>query len=661
MLPGPHTPSDYRADIDGLRAVAVLAVLVYHAVPTALPGGFTGVDIFFVISGYLISRIILGDLKNGRFTFADFYSRRIRRIFPALIVVLVFVLICGWYLLLPAYFRQLGGHVAAGAAFISNVVFYLETGYFDVAADMKPLLHLWSLGIEEQYYLVWPLMLFALRRHVHRIFWMIVALAVGSFLLNVVVTPRNPEAAFFLPPPRFWELMIGSIVAYGQVYRAATGTIATSAAGVPRWSNALSVAGAVLLVVAMVLVNDSRAFPGWWALLPTGGTLLLIIGGPNAWINRRILANRVAVFIGLISYPLYLWHWPLLTYARILNGGAEPPVGVRLGAAAVSILLAWLTYMLLETRVRHARRATWSHRVVPVLATSMAVLGIYGLFAVGSISQSRSASVPYLAAVSEAFDDWQYGGDGVFKGDTEHSVLFFGDSHMAQYLPRIELLMQEHGRPLRTVIFKTAFGCAPMPGIERRGRKCAKFVDDALATARRPEVDTVVISASWRGLIDRTDYYRVGDSPDEVVDLNAPEARWVMDGFEAALNQLTAAGKRVVIVLSGPYGRAFDPGEMVVRNGLDFDLRMSPAVPRARVEAMNAHVDEPLRAIAARVGATIVDPADTLCTSKVCPTTSPDGSPLFKDSSHLRTSVVRGRFDALDRFVFADGTERHGQ
>lgn len=653
MVPSSHTPSDYRADIDGLRAVAVLAVLVYHALPTALPGGFTGVDIFFVISGYLISRIILGDLKNGRFTFADFYSRRVRRIFPALAVVLVVVLVVGWYVLLPAYFRQLGLHAAAGAGFISNIVLYLEAGYFDVEADLKPLLHLWSLGIEEQYYLVWPLMLFVVRRHVHRIFWMIVGLAVGSFLLNVIATPRFPEAAFYLPPTRFWELMIGSITAYAQVYRSTTGTVVTAAAALSPWSNALSSGGAALLVAAMVLVNDDRAFPGWWALLPTGGTLLLIIGGPNAWINRRILANRLAVFVGLISYPLYLWHWPLLSYARIINGGIEPPVGVRLGAVAVSVVLAWLTYVCLETKVRRARHSNWSHRVVPALATSMAALAVYGVLVSSNVSQSRSASVPYLAAVSEAFDDWDYGGDGVFEGDTERAVLFFGDSHMAQYLPRIEKLVKEHRRPMRTVIFKTAFGCAPMPGIERRGRKCAKFVDESLAVARRKEVEVVVIGASWRSLVDRTDYYRAGDASDRALNLNAPESGWVMDGFEAALQQLTGAGKRVVIVLSGPYGRAFDPGTMVARNGLDFALNVAAAVPRSRVVAMNAHVDEPLRAIAARVGATLVDPADTLCTAAVCPTTDRERNPLFKDSSHLRTSFVRSRFDALDRFVYA--------
>lgn len=661
VSPSSHTPSDYRADIDGLRAVAVLAVLVYHALPTALPGGFTGVDIFFVISGYLISRIILGDLKKGRFTFADFYSRRIRRIFPALAVVLTFVLVFGWYVLLPAHFRQLGLHAAAGAAFVSNIALFLEAGYFDVDADLKPLLHLWSLGVEEQYYLVWPLMLFAVRRHVHRIFWMIVALAVGSFLLNVIATPRFPEAAFYLPPTRFWELMIGSIVAYAQVYRSATGTVVTASAGGTQWSNSLSVTGAALLVAAMILVNDNRSFPGWWALLPTVGTLLLIVGGPGAWINRHILSNRVAVFVGLISYPLYLWHWPLLSYARILNGGAEPPVGVRLGAAAASILLAWLTYRMIETKLRHSRRASWSHVIVPALVTSMAALAVYGVLVSSSISQARSAAVPHLAAVSEAFDDWEYGGDGVYPGDTRRTVLFFGDSHMAQYLPRIEKLIDEHQRPMRTVIFSTAFGCAPMPGIERKARKCAKFVAETLAAARREEVDTIVISASWRGLIDRTDYYKVGDPPDETLDLNSPAARWVMDGFEAALRELTRAGKRVVIVLTGPYGRAFDPGSMVVRDGFDFGLSLSPAVPRSRVAEMNAHVDDPLRAMAARIGATVIDPSDTWCTATECPTTDAAGNPLYKDSSHLRTSVVRRRFDALDHLVYADTSAGGGQ
>lgn len=463
MKPSSHNVSDYRPDIDGLRAVAVLAVLMFHAFPAALPGGYVGVDVFFVISGYLISRVILGDLKQGTFTFADFYGRRIRRIFPALVLVLLFVTVCGWYVLMPAEFHQLGRHVTAGAGFVSNFALYGESGYFDVSADLKPLLHLWSLGVEEQYYLVWPLMLFLLRSHAHRIGSMIVAVALGSFLLNVWATPRYSDAAFYLPPTRFWELMMGSIIAYTQVYRSATAAVAAPVGGRSRWSNPLSVAGIALLVAALVLIDDGRAFPGWWALLPTGGTMLLICAGPDAVINRRALSTRLLVYIGLISYPLYLWHWPLLTFARILNGDEEPPVTVRVTALVLSATLAWMTYEFVEKKIRRAKRANWSHRVVPALAVSMVAVGACGLLALTDLAPSRSSSVPHLVAVSSAFEDWvAFNGSRVMEGDSERSVLFLGDSHAAQYMPRIEKLVRDRSAPVRTVLSEVRHGCAPV-------------------------------------------------------------------------------------------------------------------------------------------------------------------------------------------------------
>src|SRR5687768_8357422 len=201
----------YRPDVDGLRAVAVLAVLAFHAFPHAMPGGFAGVDVFFVISGFLITGIILDDLERGRFTIAGFYWRRIRRIFPALILVLTACLVLGWVLLLPDEYRQLGKHVAAGAGFIANLALWAEAGYFDWSAELKPLLHLWSLGVEEQYYLVWPLLLLFFRR------WtlgLIVGIGVLSFALNLYMTAKYPSAAFYLPMTRFWELLIGSALAY---------------------------------------------------------------------------------------------------------------------------------------------------------------------------------------------------------------------------------------------------------------------------------------------------------------------------------------------------------------------------------------------------------------------------------------------------------------
>src|SRR3954468_8850530 len=356
-LPGPTHA--YRPDVDGLRAVAVLAVLAYHAFQGAMPGGFAGVDVFFVISGFLITGIILEDLKAGRFTVAGFYWRRIRRIFPALILVLAACLLLGWQVLLPDEFRALGKHVAAGAGFVSNIALWREAGYFDAAAELKPLLHLWSLGIEEQYYLLWPLALLLFFRR--SLLWLILGVACVSFALNVAIVGGHPRAAFFLPVTRFWELLAGALLAYLPMAKP---------------SHLRSFLGAALVIAGFALLNGERAFPGWWALLPVGGTALLISAGPSAWVNRAILSRRAVVYVGLISYPLYLWHWPLLSYARIVHDG-EAPWELRCALLGLSIVLAALTFELVEKPIRRGRLGAMARRVaVPGLAASMCALAV---------------------------------------------------------------------------------------------------------------------------------------------------------------------------------------------------------------------------------------------------------------------------------------------
>ena len=624
----------YRPDVDGLRAVAVLAVLAFHAFPHAMPGGFAGVDVFFVISGYLISGIIFDDLARGRFTFANFYWRRIRRIFPALILVLAGSLALGWLVLLPDEYRQLGKHVAAGAGFIANLALYLETGYFDGAAELKPLLHLWSLGVEEQYYMVWPLLLVFFRRWTA---WIIVGVGLASFAVNLYLTAVNPSAAFYLPVTRFWELLIGSFLAW------------KSTEG--RFGNYQSILGAALLIAGLVLLNGERPFPGWWALLPVVGTALLVSAGPAAWVNRTILAHPAAVAVGLISYPLYLWHWPLLSFSRIVEGG-EPAATVKIALLILSFVLAWATYQFVEKPIRFG---TLVRRLaVPALAASMVGMGFGGVAALKSAIEPQSASLPLVNEISRASADWQYRGDKVIPGDTAKAVLFFGDSHMQHYWPRIEKVMTERTAPVRTVIFKTTGGCAPVPGIERKSTECSRFVDEALALAQKPEVETVVIAASWVGFVSRPDYYRIGDQARTPLKVLAPGSEWVLQGFEAAVRKLVASGKRVAIVLSSPRGEAFDPKSLVERDGLTVRVAARHGgVPRTELSALTSPIDERLRRIAAATGAAVIDPAEWLCSPTDCPTADEQGRPLYKDATHLRAAFARERFGAIDEYVYS--------
>jgi peptidoglycan/LPS O-acetylase OafA/YrhL len=358
----------YRPDIDGLRAVAILSVVVFHAAPGRLPGGFIGVDIFFVISGFLISSIIVTGLQQKSFRFTEFYIRRIKRIFPGLSLVLFTCLLAGFFLLTDEELASLGKHIASGAGFVSNFTLWGEAGYFDNSADFKPLLHLWSLGIEEQFYIFWPLLLWFVCRRGSRYLALALAIVALSFALNLYQTGPNPIAAFYSPIARFWELLVGSGLACWPAQR---GSASPPDSGL---RHAASLLGLGLLVAAFAAIHRERAFPGWWAALPTFGAALLIWAGPRAWANRAVLSRSVLVWFGLISFPLYLWHWPLLAFPRLLEG-TETTQWKRFVAVLMAILLAWVTYAWIEKPIRRDVRG---RTIALRLIAFMSVVGAAG-------------------------------------------------------------------------------------------------------------------------------------------------------------------------------------------------------------------------------------------------------------------------------------------
>ena len=328
-------PQNYRPDVDGLRAIAVLSVVLYHAFPKVFCGGFIGVDIFFVISGFLISGILCRNLLSeetpGSVRLLNFYERRIRRIFPVLIVVLLSAMTAGFLLLTPAELKALGKHIAGGAGYISNFVLWREAGYFDRAATLKPLLHLWSLGVEEQFYIVWPLLLWLFYKARLNFLWAAGIFAAASFALCMYVVLQNPTAAFYAPWTRVWELSAGGILAWivmscrlreawvAKVNAVLSRVLFRGSEIDPRvWRDVLSFLGVLCLIIGLCTIRQSSLFPSWNALLPVLGAVCIIGAGADAWFNRVVLSNRLAVFIGLISYPLYLWHWPLLSFEHIL-------------------------------------------------------------------------------------------------------------------------------------------------------------------------------------------------------------------------------------------------------------------------------------------------------------------------------------------------------
>lgn len=360
----------YRPDIDGLRALSILLILIYHVNNAVIPGGFVGVDVFFVISGYLITSIVWKDLLAGRFSFVDFYARRIRRIFPPVLVVLAVCLVVGWNSLFAHEFKVLGKHIAASAAFVSNWVYQSEAGYFDLSSVDKPLLHLWSLAIEEQFYVVWPLVLwivvrgpFACFRLMQRpLLYTVVCVAGASLLLCWILTWLKPEVVFYSLSTRAWELGAGALLV-------AIPLRITSEAV----RNGLAWMGGGLIAVAAMLLDHSMLYPGWAALLPVFGAIALVVSGPSTWVHLNVLSARPVVMLGKWSFSIYLWHWPLLYFMRTLGWSRLYPELIWVVIPA-SVGLAALTYTLIETPIKR-----WPLRRIAVsLLAAMVMVGYVG-------------------------------------------------------------------------------------------------------------------------------------------------------------------------------------------------------------------------------------------------------------------------------------------
>lgn len=528
----------YRADIDGLRAIAVLSVVGFHAFPIWVKGGFIGVDVFFVISGYLISSIIFSSLDQGGFSFMGFYSRRIKRIFPALALVLAACYVFGWFILLPGEYKQLGKHIASGAGFVSNFVLWKESGYFDAASVTKPLLHLWSLGIEEQFYIAWPLLLYWVWKLKSNLLGLTALIAIASFWLNISKVHSDAIGAFYSPLTRFWELLVGSTLAYITLYRQNLFTQAiqrlmprrvqsatATAQDRSTLRNIKSIAGFAFIAAAIFVLDKDMAFPGWWALLPTVGAYLLISAGSQAWLNRRVLSHRVLVWFGLISYPLYLWHWPLLTFARIVASETLPydvriaelpvlesaalPDGIRVAAILASIILAWLTYRFIERPIRfekHSNIKTFS------LCLLMLMAGFVGYYT--HKSDGLNFRFPKIIQDISGFQydvDKEYRSGTCFLGFEQDesafgnctdqpstpaspSIILWGDSHAAHLYPGLKRVMG-HDFKLTQL---TAGRCPPILGLDISSNiHCNSINKYIISRIAREKPDRVILAAAW--------------------------------------------------------------------------------------------------------------------------------------------------------------------
>jgi peptidoglycan/LPS O-acetylase OafA/YrhL len=650
-----HANENYRADIDGLRAFAVVSVVLFHAFPQAFSGGYVGVDVFFVISGFLISKIVLTEISEHRFSFAAFYGRRIRRIFPALAVCLAAVLAFGFICLMPSELAQLGKHIFFGSAFLSNIVLWSESGYFDTAAHLKPLLHLWSLGIEEQFYILWPALLWIGFRMKAKAGRLLAVLLLASFAINIILSINNITDAFYLPVSRFWELLAGAALAlWRPVYLSSNART---------W---ISIAGLAALLASVMLFTPDLRFPGWFAVLPVAGAVAVILAGRDASVNRVVFSQRGVVFIGLVSYPLYLWHWPLISFAYIIRMGKPPTPLMALGLVATSFLLAWATYRFIEYPVRFGAHR---HRRTLIVAASMAMLGTCGLVVwVKNGFPERFPPLPgidirkignaRLDADFKPTKDMEVTDHGwilvTHLGGGERKVALSGDSMLFHYGPRVQQLSDE-GKLAANTYFVTGPRCPPVPGVIQQDKfaRCTSLPDVLVDLVRRERVQSVVLGAAWGGYggIEGVLIERRGRR----LPLSQPEG---MDALYANLEEyvrlLQQHGAKVYLVRGTPTHSRFNPSEMVERSLTGFRIArdVEKPIPVAELRAAHTTSEAKLRTVSERTGATLLDPVPDVCGGGGdCSPFFDAGEPKFSDRAHLRPIFVREHVRFLDHLL----------
>jgi peptidoglycan/LPS O-acetylase OafA/YrhL len=612
-------PDRYRSDVDGVRAIAVMLVVIFHGFPEAMPGGFIGVDIFFVISGFLITGIIARGLSANRFSLIGFFGRRIRRIFPALIVVLCAVLALGWLWMLPAPYAALSRDVAASAAFSANLALLLQEGYFDIESARKPLLHLWSLGIEEQFYLAWPLTLMLAARFRCSLLGVAAAIGLGSFVLNVALIGSNPVATFYLPFTRAWELLVGAVLASAWDrldHREAA-------------ANRRAVLGVALIVAAAALLDVHRAFPGWWALMPVAGSVLLL-SAPAAWINRVLLSWPPMVRIGVISYPLYLWHWPLLVLFAIIKFRPLTLLETAL-VLLLSGLLAWVTYRFIERPLRFGPSAPVK---VAALAGAMALVAVAGIvvFEGGGFdfrlpSEIRAmADIPAQTAqlrvhtcLLDLTHETRFADECVDR--KRPLLLLWGDSTAGALMPGLRAAQASHDFGIAQL---TASSCLPVLNVEVSSPPgCRANNDRVLEMARQLKPDVILLHSVW------------GWGRDADVEKTV-----------AVLRQ--EIGARVVVLGPVVVWKRGLPNEVLRHYLLHHEL--IPA--RSEAGLWTKGIDAELRKAAAAGGGEFISAGGVLCNEQGCLTrlgdaandlTSSDGVHLTEKASEFLVAGIIGR------------------
>jgi len=617
----------YRPEIDGLRAIAVGLVVLYHAIPTLIPGGFIGVDVFFVISGYLITSIIAKQEREGRFSLAEFYRRRVLRILPPLVAMLAVVLALSLMLLPPNDVRELAKGLFGAATFSANLVFWKETGYFGADAHDTLLLHTWSLAVEEQFYILWPLVaVWASRR---RPILLCLLLAVASFTLACWNVAHSPAAAFYMPQDRAWELLLGAALAFLPRLEVK-----------PLAGHALASLASVAIIGSALLLTSDSPFPGLAAAPACLGTTLLILLRADRAATFRVLASPPAVRIGKLSYSLYLWHWPALILPRMLIGRPLSPV--EAGAAILlALLAAWLSLTFIEGPARRSKASTRVILTRAAAGLSGAALATVALYFSGGLPQRASAAT---LAADRGFKDYhadmhrcvlQSSGDrpreGCAFGSGPPRAMVLGDSHAGALVPGI---ITTGG----TVDQVTKNSCAPLTsGSFRQTNECRRFVAAAIERARLTKPDTIIVSARWALLL-QPSFRKFLDTPRPLDAAKSDALRTAMTATLAALQEAAPAA-RVFLIGAIPEPLFHVPQCRSRASYLRRDV--AKACPDARLDDYRrwSVANIPLAEAAAQRRVVFVDVARVLC-RETC-LTQVGGRPLYFDDDHLSATGAR--------------------
>ena len=663
----PFKKSEFRKDINGLRAFAVLLVVFFHFGVPYFSAGFIGVDIFFVISGYLMTGIIVSKGLQDKFSILDFYMARARRIIPALLALCFFLLIFGMLFIPPIEFKSLANHIVSSVFFVSNITYFRESGYFDVASQQKWLLHTWSLSAEWQFYLIYPVVIAAalkIRRTEKTIFFLLISILVFSFGLSVWLSIYKPKAAFFLLPTRAWEMVAGGLVFalanYIKLNKLSAKLVEYISLG--------------LLIIAMFLLDEGDVWPGYLAALPVIGTSLLILANSQ---TSTLTNNSLVQKIGDASYSIYLWHWPISVFIRFYDlnvGWLSITFGITL-----SCIMGYFSYRLIENPSRSwlsnkTNFIGWSTISATILLVCILAVGVWITNGVNSRVNDKN----YISLANSS-SDWKFpdshcssfGGDGnkcILLGNKDtRRIVVIGDSHAEQWYPRFVKYADNNAIKRPEIVFLTLGGCPASSGISRvkPGIRCTTFTDQVWNYVTHEKIDRLVIASRWVQYFYREDGLIASSlcfAKNDHCFKNVTSSTDISIVFNQLTQKLLLLKKRDIdIQIIGPVPGNNDnypylkSKEIAALHLPLMHLAYKQQQPDSfLLEVAGRHeILTQLQVVANATGATFTDPGSIMCSNGMCSYVNKDHISMYRDENHLTASTVeKGDFIWLDHIIF---------